>query len=53
MVENTPDKNSLSFNIWKRGLGGRWGGLGETLFIMGRIDIFITRVGDEDGEINS
>lgn len=35
-------------------VGGRvGGGLGETLFIMGRIDIFITRVGDEDGEINS
>lgn len=24
-------------------------GRGETLFIMGRIDIFITRAGEEDG----
>lgn len=32
----------------KREWGGG-GGQGETLFIMGRIDIFITRVGQEDG----
>lgn len=49
------DKNNLLFHLIHENRGVCvWGGwFGETLFIMERIDTFITRAGEKDGETNS